>query len=78
MIDFVPGDWFVHNMGYKYMVNVRPILVTTRATWANLWNWLETHFGGISSGAWITHGDVICFRNKADASLFDMTWNSTL
>ena len=74
MIDCVPGGWAAHKLGYKYLVNVRPILNHPDATWAKLWNWLETHFGGISNGAWIDQGDCICFANRTDAALFDMTW----
>ena len=75
MVEPVPNTWPVHKLGYHYMVlsyGRHSIFVDDFKL-----NWCRAMFGDMSQDAWLDQGAWLCFKELDDASLYDMTWNST-
>jgi hypothetical protein len=77
MIEPVPESWPVRNLGYQHMVMVAPMGPRGfMARKLKCMDWCWSCLGSMQEGGWIDQCNYVCFKDRDNAALFDMTWNT--
>lgn len=74
MVEPVPESWPVYKLGYRHMV----LSLGKKSSFVDMerLDWCWTTLGTMDSGGWIDQGSWMCFRDRDNAALYDITWTS--